>query len=106
MNVELASPPDFIPELPGWQERSPFIESHGLAHFHHYDFYAQALAKAERGEQKDLADVNAMVERGLVEPARAVELFLQIEPWLYRFPAIDPRSFRRRVLDLLGPGPS
>jgi hypothetical protein len=23
INVELASPPDFIPELPGWRERSP-----------------------------------------------------------------------------------
>lgn len=25
LNVELASPADFIPELPGWQERSLFI---------------------------------------------------------------------------------
>jgi hypothetical protein len=24
-NVELASPPDFIPELPGWRERSPLV---------------------------------------------------------------------------------
>lgn len=29
INVELASPPDFIPELPGWQERSRFIEKGG-----------------------------------------------------------------------------
>ncbi len=25
MNIELASPDDFIPALPGWQERSRFI---------------------------------------------------------------------------------
>src|SRR4051812_25695619 len=25
VNVELASPPDFVPELSGWRERSPFI---------------------------------------------------------------------------------
>ena len=25
INIELASPPDFIPELPGWRERSPFV---------------------------------------------------------------------------------
>ena len=31
MNVELASPPDFIPELPGWEERSPFISRRGLS---------------------------------------------------------------------------
>jgi hypothetical protein len=24
VNIKLASPPDFIPELPGWRERSPF----------------------------------------------------------------------------------
>jgi hypothetical protein len=26
INIELALPDDFIPELPGWQERSPFIQ--------------------------------------------------------------------------------
>src|SRR5687768_10549109 len=47
MNVELASPADFIPELPGWRERSLFIRRVGKASFHHYDFYAQALSKIE-----------------------------------------------------------
>ena len=50
INVEFASPDDFIPELPGWQERSRFIvREHSLDYFH-YDFYAQCLAKIERGE--------------------------------------------------------
>ena len=38
-----------------------------------------------------------MIARGLVDPVRALELFNRIEPELYRFPAIDPRSFRARV---------
>jgi len=25
INIELASPPDFVPELAGWRERSPFV---------------------------------------------------------------------------------
>jgi hypothetical protein len=25
VNIELASPHDFLPQLPGWRERSPFI---------------------------------------------------------------------------------
>ena len=62
--------------------------------FRHYDFYAQALAKVERGHARDLADVRAMLERGLVEPARLRELFAAIEPMLYRFPAVDPPTFR------------
>lgn len=29
INIELTSPDDFIPELPGWQERSQFIQQEG-----------------------------------------------------------------------------
>ena len=106
LNVELACPADFIPELPGWQDRSPFIERCGTVSFHHYDFYAQALAKIERGETKDLADVREMLRRRLVEPSRAWELFGRIEPSLYRYPAIDAPEFRRAVAEALGPPPT
>lgn len=44
INVELASPGDFIPELPNWQSRSAFIAAEGPLSFYHYDFYAQTLA--------------------------------------------------------------
>jgi len=43
INIELASPDDFIPELPSWQERSRFIRQEGKLSFYHYDFYAQAV---------------------------------------------------------------
>ena len=49
VNIELTSPDHFIPELPGWEERSRFIQQEGNVSFFHYDFYAQALAKIERG---------------------------------------------------------
>ncbi len=94
MNVELASPDGFLPELPGWRERSPFVAREGLLTFRHYDLYAQALAKVERGHSRDLADVAAMLDRGLVLPARLRELHVAIEPSLYRFPAVDPPTFR------------
>src|SRR5215510_13621879 len=29
INVELAAPSDFVPPLPGWEERSPFIAQEG-----------------------------------------------------------------------------
>ena len=97
MNIELASPDDFIPELPGWQERSPFIQQQGKTTFFHYDFYAQALAKIERGHDTDMRDVQEMIQRGLVEPKRLLELFSRIEDQLYKYPAIDGASFRRAV---------
>ncbi|HEY0139252.1 MAG TPA: DUF6036 family nucleotidyltransferase [Thermoanaerobaculia bacterium] len=103
LNVELASPADFIPEVPGWQDRSPFITREGKLSFHHYDFYSQCLAKIERGHRKDRADVTMMLESGLVERARLWELFERVEPELYRYPAIDPPSFRRAVATTIRP---
>jgi non-ribosomal peptide synthetase component F len=101
INVELASPADFIPVPAGWQDRSAFVAREGKLSYHHFDLYAQALAKLERAHQRDLEDVAAMLDRGLVDPAQALEYFDQIEPELYRFPAIDPLSFRRRVVEVL-----
>lgn len=101
VNVELASPAHFIPPLPGWEERSPFITREGMLSFHHYDFYSQCLAKIERGHRKDRQDVAAMLRDGLVEPQRLLALFEQIEPELYRYPAIDPVRFRQFVLSVV-----
>jgi hypothetical protein len=58
VNVELASPDQFIPVPAGWEEWSPVITRIGRVTVHHYDL---------------------------------------VEPELYRFPAIDPPSFRRAV---------
>ncbi len=97
VNVELASPGDFIPLPEGWQERSPSVGREGKLGFHHFDPYSQALSKLERGHERDLRDVRAMLDRGLIEQQRLEVLFDEIEPQLYRFPAIDPPSFRLRV---------
>ncbi len=102
LNIELASPPDFIPEVPGWRERSPFISREGLVSFHHFDFYSQALAKIERGHAQDRSDVTQMLDRGLVDRHRLLECYEQIEPGLYRYPALDPAAFRRAVLETVG----
>lgn len=102
VNVELASPADFIPVRPGWEDRSPFVAQEGAVTFRHYDLYAQALSKLERGHEMDLRDVAALVDRRLVEPKRLREYFDAIEPELYRFPAIDPPSFRRAVERITG----
>lgn len=101
LNVELAAPSDFIPVADGWEERSPLIRREGKISFHHFDPVAQALAKAERGHDQDQRDVRQMIASGLIDPANVIAQFEAIEPELYRFPAIDPDSFRRSVEDLL-----
>ncbi|TMC67727.1 MAG: hypothetical protein E6J13_16045 [Chloroflexi bacterium] len=102
INVELASPDDFIPVPIGWEDRSLFVVLEGRLSFYHFDPYSQALSKLERGHDQDLGDVLAMVDRGLVDPTRAVAYFEQIEPELFRYPAIDPGAFRRRVEKAFG----
>lgn len=97
INIELASPPDFIPELPGWRERSPLVFREGRVEVRHFDFYSQALAKIERGFAQDLEDVAEMIERELVDPPRLRDLYDAIEPELFRYPAIDPDVFRKKV---------
>jgi hypothetical protein len=104
INVELVSPEDFIPVPAAWEDRSPFVGQEGGVSYRHFDLYAQALAKLERAHARDLEDVHAMIERGLIAPARALEYFAEIEPALYRYPAIDPRSFKARVEEALAAG--
>ncbi len=101
INVEMACPSDFIPELPGWRERSILIEQYGRVAFYHYDLYSQALSKIERGHQQDMKDVDEMIRRGLVKPDRLSGLFKQIEKNLYKYPAIDPATFRRAVASVI-----
>ncbi len=71
--------------------------------YYHYDFYAQALAKIERGHAQDEADVQEMIRRRAIDRDRLMQFFEQIEPLLYRFPAIDPASFRRAVVRVCRP---
>jgi hypothetical protein len=80
INIELAAPSHFIPELPGWQERSQFIAGEGKISFF---------------------DVDSMIREGLVEPGRLRELFEGIIPALYRYPAIDAQSFRQALNEAL-----
>lgn len=97
INVEQASPDDFIPPLPGWRDRSPFIAREGRLSFHHYDFYSQCLAKIERGHPKDLLDAQQMVNAGLVDLRRLLAFYDAIEPELWQYTDINPAKFRARV---------
>lgn len=102
LNVEQASPGDFVPLPQGWDERSPFVAKEGDVTFRHFDLYSQALAKIERSHARDLDDVRAMIERGLVEPDRLRAFFEEIEPRLHEKFDLDPASFRRQLELVLG----
>ena len=97
INIELASPDDFIPPLPGWEERSRFIQQEGKLTSYYYDFYAQALAKLERRHRQDVSDIDHLFDEKLIEPLKLLELFSAIEGELHRYPQVDAKSFRAAV---------
>jgi hypothetical protein len=90
--------------LNGWRATTVDVDikliPEGKLAFHHFDPIAQALSKAERGHDQDRQDVRDLIASRLVDPAEARAQFEAIEPELYRFPAIDPATFRRAVEEL------
>ena len=103
LNIELASPDDFIPAVPDWQKRCEFIKKVGKVEFYHFDFYTQALSKIERNFERDLLDVKAMLDSGLIEKAKLVSSFEDIQSELIKYPAIDPDTFKKSLSDFLQP---
>jgi len=101
LNIELASPADFIPAADDWRERSPYIDRIGAVDFFHYDLSLQALAKLERGHEQDLRDVTDLVLQGYVTTDELQRRFSQIEPKLLRYPALDARQFAKKVRDFI-----
>lgn len=97
INIELAAPSDFIPPVPGWQDRSGYVGSEYNADFFNFDPYSQALAKIERGHDQDMRDVDAMFTSDLIEPEKLWGFFKEIEPFLYKYPAIAPSIFAQSV---------
>lgn len=97
INIELASPMDFVPVPADWRERSEFIDKRGKLSFYHFDFRGQALAKLERGHARDLQDVRAMISSGHLS-LKDLEVALDaIEDSLIRYPAIDADVFRQKI---------
>lgn len=97
VNIELASPQDFLPPLPGWRDRSVFIGKRGQILFYHYDFTAQALSKLSRGYDRDVRDVQAMYARQLFSLSDLSDELAAIEPEAVRFPSLDIEDLRIEV---------
>jgi len=100
VNVETASPPEFIPEVPGWEDRSIFVAREGQIDFYHFDPYSQALSKLRRKHEKDIRDVESMFREELINADKLVDYFYRIKPFLYKYPAIDQQGFEESVLEM------
>ena len=95
INVELASPADFIPLPADWQTRSPFVGRYGNTDVFYFDYYALALSKIARGTSRDVSDVALLAQNGLIQREDLEAAYQQILPQLGhgRFFNIDPAKF-------------
>jgi hypothetical protein len=90
INVELARPEHFVPELPGSEGRHVPIETHGRVSFYHYDPYAQVLSKVVRGFRRDLEDAHSFVRSGMVDADRLRSLVRKIPRTAYaKYPSLS-----------------
>lgn len=97
VNIELASPDDFIPVPSDWRERSVFIECFGGVNFFHFDPRAQVLAKIERGFEQDLSDCQAILKLGATTPEEIRSAFCEIRTSLIRYPALNSSEFENKI---------
>ncbi|MDE0198100.1 MAG: hypothetical protein OXK78_07890 [Caldilineaceae bacterium] len=97
LNIEEASPADFIPLPLGYRERSPFIGRYGQLEVFHFDLYSTALSKIERGTEGDLDDVLSLLRNGRIEFTVLAGYFEEIMV-RYATDSIkqDPVEYRRK----------
>jgi hypothetical protein len=67
LNIEEASPADFIPLPAGYRERSQFVGRYGQLDVFYFDLYSTALSKIERGTENDFADVLSLLHTERLE---------------------------------------
>ena len=103
VNVEEAHPGDFVPLPPESAMRAESVGRFGQVEVFLLDPYAVALGKLGRGHAQDIADVRALLERGVIDRASLRRHFEAIQPEYERrgFRA-DPARFRA-MLDLVAP---
>ncbi len=102
LNIEEASPADFIPLPAGYRERSQFIDRYGQLEVFHFDLYSTALSKIERGTDNDFNDVLALLEAGWLEISRLAAYFDEIMP-RYATESLkqDPEEFEQKFAAML-----
>ena len=98
INIEFASPADFIPVPVQWMAHSRYIGRYGQIDAFYYDFYSLVLSKISRGSDRDLIDVKLLVQQQLITLDELDAAYKEILPRVGKRPYInlDPQKFAER----------
>jgi hypothetical protein len=98
VNVEFASPADFMPLPSQWEMHARFIGRYGKIDVFYFDFYSIALSKIERGNNRDITDVKLLVKQGIITLNELDVAYQEVLAQLGkgRYPRITPQRFSER----------
>lgn len=95
VNVEFASPGDFIPLPKGWESHAKYVGRYGSIDVFYFDFYSIALSKIQRGHTRDIKDVRLLLEQGVITLPELDAAYNEILPQVGKRPysKLDPQQF-------------
>ncbi len=98
INVEFASPVDFIPLPSQWEMHAQYVGRYGKIDVFYFDFYSIALSKIERGNSRDIADVKLLIQQGIITLSELDSAYQEVLAQLGkgRYPRITPQRFLER----------
>ena len=98
INIEFASPGDFIPLPSQWEMNARYIARYGAIDVFYFDFYSIALSKIERGSTRDINDVKLLLQQGIITLQGLDTAYNEILPRVGKRPynRLDPTQFVSR----------
>ncbi|GAC1464057.1 MAG: hypothetical protein PVS3B3_23180 [Ktedonobacteraceae bacterium] len=95
INVEFASPSDFIPIPSQWETNAKYVGRYGSIDVFYFDFYSIALSKIERGSTSDINDVMLLVQQGIIALQELDNAYNEVLPRVGKRPynRLDPQKF-------------
>jgi hypothetical protein len=98
INIEFASPADFIPLPSQWEMHAQYVGRYGGVDVFYFDFYSIALSKIERGNSRDIDDVKLLVQQGIITLKELDAAYREVLAQLGQghYPRITPQRFSER----------
>lgn len=98
INIEFASPGDFIPIPSQWEMNAKYVGRYGTVDVFYFDFYSIALSKIERGNTRDINDVRLLVQQGIITLQELDVAYNEVLPQVGKRPytRLDPQKFAER----------
>jgi Nucleotidyltransferase of unknown function (DUF6036) len=102
INIEFASPADFMPLPSDWEMHAQYVGRYGEIDVFYFDFYSIALSKIERGNSRDIADVKLLVQHKIITLDELDVAYQEVLAQLGqgRYPKLTPQRFSERYRDI------